>query len=67
VEENNEWQAATVIDEAAVHCRELDLEPPLVTSASEIMLSANGELGEMQRRNALEHLARCCLGEGGVD
>jgi hypothetical protein len=67
MEEDDEWQAATVIDEAAIHCRELDLEPPLVTSASEIMLSAEGELGEMQRCKALEHLARCCLGEGGVD
>jgi Ras family protein T1 len=67
VEDDDEWQPATVIDEAGIHCRELDLEPPLVTSASENMLSAEGELGEMNRNKTLDHLARCCLYEAGVE
>lgn len=67
IEEDDEWQPATVIDEAAIHCRELDLEPPLVTSASDSMLSAEGELGELQRQKALEHLARCVLSESGCE
>lgn len=63
VEEDDEWQPTTVIDEAGIHCRELDLEPPLVTSANDTMLSADGELGELQRQKALEHLARCVLSD----
>lgn len=65
IEEDDEWQPTTVIDEAAIHCRELDLEPPLVTSASDTMLSAEGELGKRQRLKALEHIARCVLSEPG--
>lgn len=55
---------ATVLDEAAVHCRESDLEPPLVTSALETGLGAGG--GE--RTKALDHLARCSLSdEPGIE
>jgi len=67
IEEDDDWRPTTVIDEAAMHCRELDLEPPLVTSASDTMLSAEGELGEFHRRKALEHLARCVLSESSSD
>jgi hypothetical protein len=67
VEDDDEWQPATVIDEASIHCRELDLEPPLVTSASESMLSADGDLGELHRHRAKEHLVRCVLIESGVE
>ena len=67
VEDDDEWQPTTVIDEAAVHCRDLDLEAPLVTSASDTMLSAEGELGELQRQKALEYLVRCVLSEPGYE
>jgi len=63
-EEDDEWQPKTVIDEAAMHCRELDLEPPLITSAAETMLD---DLGERNRSQALEHLARCALKEPEID
>lgn len=65
--DDDKWQPTTVIDEATVHCRDLDIEPPLVASASEDMLSAEGELGESNRIKALGHLARCCLFEVGID
>eukprot|EP00980_Cylindrotheca_fusiformis_P030464 scaffold24860_cov122-Cylindrotheca_fusiformis.AAC.5 len=54
-------QTMAVLDRAASHCEELDLEPPLVTSATETMLSAEGNAGELNRRVTLEHLARSCL------
>jgi GTPase SAR1 family protein len=60
-------QPETVIDEAAAHCKELDLEPPLVTSATSQMLSADGDLGQLNRRVTLERLARSCLYEIGVE
>jgi Ras family protein T1 len=41
------------------HCAELDLEPPLLTSASKTMLGGDDEEGARQRRFTLEHLARC--------
>lgn len=64
-DDDDEWQPTTVIDEASIHCRELDLEPPLVTSASESMLSAAGDLGNLHRQKAKEHIARCALSEYG--
>ena len=67
VEDDDEWQPTTVIDEACIHCRELDLEPPLVTSASESMLSAEGDLGEFHRQTVKEHLVRCVLTESGLE
>jgi Ras family protein T1 len=66
-EGDDEWQPTTVIDEAIMHCRDLDLEPPVVTSASAGALSADGELGEINRSSILDHLARCCLCEIGVE
>lgn len=67
IETDDDWQPTTVIDEATIHCRELDLEAPLITSASETMLSADGELGDLQRQKALEHLARCYISESGLE
>lgn len=60
--DSDDWQPATVIDEASIHCRELDLEPPLVTSAA-----ANAETGDQSRSEALSHLACCCLDESGLE
>jgi Ras family protein T1 len=60
-------QTVTVIEEAANHCRELDLEPPLVTSATDSMLNADGDLGQLNRRVTLERLARLCLYESGIE
>ena len=57
----------TVIEEASVHCLGLDIEPPLVTSATKQMLSANDDLGELNRRVTLEQLARSCLSEPGIE
>lgn len=64
-EEEDDWQPSTVIDEVAMHCRELDLEPPLITSATEPR--AAGHLGEQNRSQALGHLARCALKEPGIE
>jgi len=66
-EDDDDWQTTTVIDEATIHCRELDLEPPLTTSASENMTSSSGDLDEYKRSQALGHLARCCLKEPGFE
>jgi len=52
-----------VIDEAAMHCRGLDLEPPLVTSAAATHGSERN--GEPNRSRTLGHLARCALKEPG--
>jgi len=64
-EEDDDWQPTTVIDEAAMHCRELDIEPPLITSAAEPHTA--GHLGEQNRSQALGHLARCALKEPGIE
>lgn len=64
---NTSRASVTVIDEAALHCQELDLEPPLVTSATDAMLSADGDLGKSNRNVTLESLARSCLYESGVE
>jgi len=68
-EEDDEWQPTTVIDEAAMHCRQLDLEPPLITSATETSMAGvfADDLGERNRSQALGHLARCALKEPGID
>jgi len=63
-DDDEDWQPSTVIDEAAMHCRGLDLEPPLVTSATETFTS--GQLGEQNRSQILGHLARCALKETGI-
>lgn len=57
----------TVIDEASIHCQDLDIESPLVTSATNEMLSADGNLGQLNRSATLERLARSCLFEVGID
>jgi Ras family protein T1 len=59
--EDGDAQAANVLDTATIHCRESDLELPLLTSA------ADGSLLNFEKRNAtLDHLARCALVEAGV-
>lgn len=64
-EEKN--QSRSVVENAAIHCQELDLEPPLVTS-SEAMLSDAGEAGLRERRKTIDYFARCArLNEVGVD
>jgi mitochondrial Rho GTPase 1 len=60
--DDEDWHPATVIDEASIHCRELDLELPLVTSAA-----GTAEGREQARSQALSHLARCCLEESGLE
>jgi Ras family protein T1 len=69
-DDDHEWQASAVIDEAATHCRSLDLEPPLVTSVKVSRMESGGpdgvDLAEHNRRQALECLARCCLYEPDV-
>jgi mitochondrial Rho GTPase 1 len=48
---------SAVFDEAAEYCRQHDLEPPLLTNASESGLGSGGD----ERTKALDHLARCAL------
>lgn len=57
----------SVIQRAALHCTSLDLEPPLLTSATAAMLSAEGDQGERNRQSVLEHLARSCVFESGIE
>ena len=60
-------QSTSVIEDATMHCRELDLEPPIIT-CSEAMLPDAGEAGVRERRKTLEYFARCArLNEVGVD
>lgn len=63
--DDEDWKPKTVIDEAVMHCRELDLEPPLVTSSGEA--HTTGHLGEQNRTQALTHFARCALKEPGIE
>lgn len=65
--EDGNTQSTSVVEDATMHCRELDLEPPIVTS-SEAMLPDAGEAGVRERRKTLEYFARCArLSEVGVD
>lgn len=58
----------TVLTAAKEHCRELDLEAPLLTSATDSMLGAsNDPAAAKARANVLEQLANCVLEENGVD
>jgi len=57
----------SVIERAALHCKGLDLEPPLVTSATSTMLSGVGDQGDRKRQSVLEHLARSCILETGIE
>lgn len=62
--EDGDARPGTVLDEAVVHCRGSDLEPPLLTSASEMGLGTGGE----ERTKALDHFARCALNdEPGIE
>lgn len=67
-EENEEELdiTGTVIEEATLHCQDLDLEPPMVTSASGTMLGAKGEDGDVHRQMVMEHFAKCVISEAGV-
>lgn len=58
-------QPATVMDNATIHCRELDLEPPLLISG-DTMHHFAGDPGVPERHSVLKHLARCALNEQGV-
>jgi GTPase SAR1 family protein len=57
----------TVLKAALGHCKELDLEPPLLTSATESMLGDVHESATKARTHVLECLAKCCLEESGLD
>jgi len=60
-------QPTTVLDIATIHCQELDLEPPMVTT-SEALSPDAGDAGKLQRKSMLDHLSRCArLNEAGVD
>jgi Ras family protein T1 len=61
--EDGDVHPATVLDAAEVHCRESDLEPPLLTSATADSLLANDS---KELAQALDHLARCTLSEPGI-
>ena len=59
-------QPATVMDTATIHCRELDLESPVLASM-ELMQTDLDESGARERKSVLDHLARCArLDEQGV-
>lgn len=60
-QEAAELRRPGVLDEAEEHCRELDLEAPLRTSATRTAV----EDGERSR--ILDLLARCALNEPGID
>lgn len=58
-------QPATVLEIATSHCRELDLEPPFISTIGAIAVSSSESQG---RKHLLRHLARCaCLNEVGVE
>jgi len=63
--DDDDKKAATVVHEAVMHCRELDIESPIITSATEHHTA--GHLGEQNRSQALGHLARCALNEPGIE
>lgn len=46
---------STLVETAQMHCRDLDLEPPLLLSS-----------GSLRRPEVLNHLARCVIREPGV-
>ncbi|CAB9517375.1 Mitochondrial Rho GTPase 2 [Seminavis robusta] len=60
-------QPATVLDMATIHCRERDLEPPILTSLGARDPSRE-DVHTHERKDVLEHLARCArLNEIGVE
>lgn len=59
-------QPATVMDTAVIHCRELDLEEPIMTS-KEVLLGTASDAVARERTRMLDHLARCArLNEVGL-
>ena len=58
--EDGDVHPSTVMDAASIHCRESELEAPMLTSAE---VSSLGQ----ERGKALDHFARCALSEPGVD
>lgn len=61
-DDDDSVQPRTVMDTATIHCRELDIEPPLRTSSEALLQSPS------ERRHTLDHLARCArLNEPGLD
>jgi hypothetical protein len=54
--EDGDASKSTVVETSQVHCREFDLEPPLVLS----------NVSPLRRPEVLDHLARCVLREPGI-
>lgn len=48
------------------HCASLDLEPPLLTSATASILGGTDAVSHQRRENVIEHLARCALDDVGL-
>eukprot|EP00977_Amphora_coffeiformis_P028319 scaffold34925_cov150-Amphora_coffeaeformis.AAC.8 len=53
--EDGDASRSTLVEKVAMHCRELDLEPPMLLSSSSI-----------RQPEVLSHLARCIIREPGV-
>jgi hypothetical protein len=65
--EDGDVHPATVLDAAEIHCRESDLEPPLLTSAAADSMSSLAISNDSEAlAQALDHLARCTLCEPGI-
>lgn len=60
--EDGDVHPATVLDNATIHCRESELESPLVISVTKPSASA-----VETNKQALSYLARCALSEPGVE
>jgi GTPase SAR1 family protein/Ca2+-binding EF-hand superfamily protein len=61
-------RSATVLGDAILHCRESDLEPPLVTSVIESGFSVSAGGGGLDCTKVLDHLARCAIDdESGIN
>jgi mitochondrial Rho GTPase 1 len=64
-DDDDSVQPAAVLETATIHCRQLDLEPPFVTSIGAIPASSKEP---QERKHMLSHLARCArLNEVGVE
>jgi GTPase SAR1 family protein len=57
---------ASPVAVARRHCANLDLEPPLLTSATTSNLGGSDASSYQRRENVIEHLARCALDDIGL-
>ena len=48
------------------HCANLDLEPPLLTSATTSNLGGRDAASFQRRENVMEHLAQCAMADTGL-